>query len=102
VLDRGVEVGHATIFRWIQAYAVELEKRIRPHLRADEKSVWVFPPPLRFLREAARGNGTSEKITIDKSGPYRSLTTSLRAETPPWQLSGNWLRVSIGVGAGSL
>ena len=32
LLDRGVEVDHATLFRWIQAYAVELEKRIRPHL----------------------------------------------------------------------
>jgi transposase, IS6 family len=31
--DRGLEVDHTTIYRWIQAYAVELEKRIRPHLR---------------------------------------------------------------------
>ena len=31
--DRGVTVDHTTIFRWIQAYAAELEKRIRPHLR---------------------------------------------------------------------
>jgi transposase-like protein len=30
LLDRGVEVDHTTIFRWIQAYATELEKRIRP------------------------------------------------------------------------
>src|SRR4051812_24293722 len=44
--DRGVEVDHTTIFRWIQAYAPELEKRIRPHLRTcngpwrvDETSV---------------------------------------------------------------
>jgi transposase, IS6 family len=33
LLDRGVEVDHTTIFRWIQAYAVELEKRFQPHLR---------------------------------------------------------------------
>src|SRR3982751_4457431 len=32
--DRGVAVDHTTIFRWIQAYAPKLEKRIRPHLRA--------------------------------------------------------------------
>ena len=31
--DRGVEVDHTTLFRWIQAYAPELEKRIRPHLQ---------------------------------------------------------------------
>src|SRR3954452_24657074 len=38
LLDRGVEVDHTTIFRWIQAYAAELEKRIRPHLRSSNGS----------------------------------------------------------------
>jgi transposase, IS6 family len=36
--DRGVVVDHTTIFRWIQAYAAELEKRIRPHLRPTNGS----------------------------------------------------------------
>src|SRR6202021_2829046 len=38
LLDRGVEVDHTTIFRWIQAYAAELEKRIRPYLRMSNGS----------------------------------------------------------------
>ena len=38
LLDRGVDVDHTTIFRWIQAYAEELEKRIRPHLRMSNGS----------------------------------------------------------------
>ena len=36
--DCGVVVDHTTVFRWIQAYAPELEKRIRPHLRASNGS----------------------------------------------------------------
>ena len=36
--DRGVDVDHTTVFRWIQAYAPELEKRIRPHLRPSNGS----------------------------------------------------------------
>jgi transposase, IS6 family len=36
--DRGVSVDHTTIFRWIQAYAAALEKRIRPHLRPTNGS----------------------------------------------------------------
>jgi transposase, IS6 family len=36
--DRGVSVDHTTIFRWIQAYGAELEKRIRPHLRPSNGS----------------------------------------------------------------
>ena len=31
--DRGVVVDHTTLFRWVQAYAATLERRIRPHLR---------------------------------------------------------------------
>jgi IS6 family transposase len=36
--DRGVEVDHTSLFRWIQAYAAELEKRIRLHLRLSNGS----------------------------------------------------------------
>ena len=38
LLDRGVEVDHTTMSRWIQAYAVDLERRIRPHLRKSNGS----------------------------------------------------------------
>ena len=31
--ERGLSIDHTTIYRWVQAYAPELEKRIRPHLR---------------------------------------------------------------------
>jgi transposase, IS6 family len=52
--DRGITVDHTTLFRWIQVYAPELDKRIRPHLqmtngswRVDEtylrvKGEWVY------------------------------------------------------------
>jgi transposase-like protein len=54
MLERGMQVDHTTIFRWVQRYAPELEKRCRPHLKActdswkvDEtyikvKKVWVY------------------------------------------------------------
>ncbi len=38
LLDRGVAVDHTTNFWWIQAFAAELEKRIRPHLRMSSGS----------------------------------------------------------------
>jgi len=34
--ERGVAVDHTTVFRWIQAYAPEIEKRIRPHLCSSD------------------------------------------------------------------
>src|SRR5215207_3030153 len=48
--DRGVEVDHTTLFRWIQAYAAELEKRIRPHLHRSNGS-W------RVRRDIRQGEG---------------------------------------------
>src|SRR5450631_1598624 len=54
MLERGLHVDHTTIYRWIQRYAPELEKRCRPHLKAcndswkvDEtyikiKKVWTY------------------------------------------------------------
>ena len=52
--ERELHVDHTTIYRWVQHYAPELEKRCRPHLnitndswRVDEtyvkvKKVWVY------------------------------------------------------------
>lgn len=52
--ERGLTVDHRTIYRWVQRYAPEREKRCRPHLKAcndswkvDEtyirvKKVWVY------------------------------------------------------------
>lgn len=31
--ERGVEVDYTTIYRWVQSYAPELERRVRPHLQ---------------------------------------------------------------------
>jgi transposase, IS6 family len=52
--ERGLPIDHTTIYRWVQRYAPELEKRCRPHLktcndswRVDEtyikvKKVWTY------------------------------------------------------------
>src|ERR1700693_6181255 len=36
--ERGVEVDASCIWRWVQAYAPELNKRCRPHLKPTNKS----------------------------------------------------------------
>ena len=38
MLERGLPIDHTTIFRWVQQYAPELEKRCRPHLKARTDS----------------------------------------------------------------
>jgi transposase, IS6 family len=39
--ERGLSLDHTTIYRWVQAYAPELEKRIRPHLKLTNDSYRV-------------------------------------------------------------
>ena len=36
--DRGVEMAHTTVFRWVLTYAPEIDKRIRPYLRLSNGS----------------------------------------------------------------
>src|SRR3712207_7151695 len=80
--DRGVAVDHTTLFRWIQAYAPELEKRIRPHLhrsngswRGDEtyvkgKGRWTYlyraggsrGETIDFLLSAKRGAAGAQRF----------------------------------------
>jgi transposase, IS6 family len=38
MLERGLHVDHTTIYRWVQHYAPELEKRCRPHLKTTNDS----------------------------------------------------------------
>jgi IS6 family transposase len=54
MLERGLPINHTTIYRWVQRYVPELEKRCRPHLipwndswKVDEtsikvKKVWTY------------------------------------------------------------
>ena len=36
--DRGLTVDHTTVYRWVQTYAPELDKRCRPHLKPTNDS----------------------------------------------------------------
>src|SRR6186997_384935 len=74
LLDRGVEVDHTTIFRWIQAYAAELEKRIRPHLRTSNGSWRVDETYVRvkgrwtYLYRAVDSRGQTIDFLLGEAG----------------------------------
>ena len=38
VNERGMEVDHTTIYRWVQEYSPEIDKRVRPYLRSTNDS----------------------------------------------------------------
>src|SRR6266536_90929 len=82
--ERGLQVDHTTIYRWVQHYAPELEPRCRPHLKAcndswrvDEtyikvKKVWVYlyravdsqGNTLEFLLSATRDAQAAKRFFV--------------------------------------
>ena len=41
MLARGVQVNHTTIYRWVQAYGPELDKRCRRYLKPTKPQFWL-------------------------------------------------------------
>ena len=73
--DRGVVVDHTTIFRWVQAYAAELEKRIRPHLRPTNGSWRVDETYIRV-----KGRWTYLYRAVDSHGQTIDFLLSVKRD----------------------
>ena len=88
---RCVAVDHTTVFRWIQAYAPELGKRIRPHLRLSNGSSRVDETYVRargrctHLYRAVGGRGRTIDLLLsakrDAEAAKRFLT-AVRSRRP--------------------
>jgi transposase, IS6 family len=106
--ERGVSVDHTTIFRWVQHYAPELDKRCRPHLnstndsyRVDEtyikiKKQWYYlyraidstGATLDFMLSAMRDADAAERffrqvLQASHTLPPRVITVDKHAAYPP-------------------
>jgi transposase-like protein len=106
--DRGVSVDHTTVFRWVQCYAPELEKRCRTRLkgtndsyRVDEtyikvKKQWCYlyravdseGSTLDFILRATRDAKAAERFfrKVLRAGhtvPPRVITVDQNAAYPP-------------------
>jgi len=51
MMERGLSVDHTSIYRWVQHYAPELEKRCRPHLKAATDSWKVDETYIKVKKE---------------------------------------------------
>ena len=89
MLERGLHVDHTTIFRWVQQYAPELEKRCRPHLkpttdswRVDETYIKVCKVWMYLYRAVDSEGNTLEFLlspTRDAEAAKRFLCKALHA-----------------------
>lgn len=88
--ERGLEVEHSTVFRWVQRYAPEINKRIRPHLkmsgtsyRVDETYIKVGKS-CKYLYHAVDKEGQTVELMLsakrDVSAAKRFFKKLMRAE----------------------
>ena len=88
--ERGLSVDHSTVFRWVQRYAPEINKRIRPHLkmsgtsyRIDETYVKVGKS-WKYLYRALDKEGQTIEFLLtanrDISAAKRNFKKMMRAD----------------------
>ena len=88
--ERGIDVDHSTVFRWVQRYAPEINKRIRHHLkmsgtsyRVDETYIKVGKS-CKYLYRAVDKEGQTIEFMLsakrDVSAAKRFFKKMMRAE----------------------
>ena len=88
--ERGLDVDHSTVFRWVQRYAPEVNKRIRQHLkmsgasfRVDETYIKVGKT-CKYLYRAVDKEGQTIEFMLsakrDVSAAKRFFKKMMRAE----------------------
>jgi transposase-like protein len=88
--ERGLEVDHLTVFRWVQRYAPEINKRVRPYLkmsgtsyRLDETYIKVGKT-CKYLYRAVDKDGQTIEFMLsakrDVSAAKRFFKKLMRAE----------------------
>src|ERR1700761_263194 len=91
--ERGIAVDHVTLWRWVQRYAPELEKRLRKRLKATNDSWRVDETYVRvkgqwrYLYRAVDSTGATIDFLLsakrDAAAAERFLTKALGGENHP-------------------
>jgi transposase-like protein len=95
VNERGMDVHHTTVFRWVQEYAPEIDKRCRPHLRptndswrVDETYIEVKGKPKYLYRAVdSAGNTLDFLLTAKRDAAaakrfFRKTLKAIHVQTP--------------------
>jgi IS6 family transposase len=91
--ERGLSIDASCIWRWVQAYAPELDKRCRPHLKTTNKSYRVDETYIkvkgqdRYLYRAVDSTGQTIDFLLtakrDAAGAKRFFRKALQAAGNP-------------------
>jgi transposase, IS6 family len=93
LVERGLSVDHVTVWRWVQRYAPEIQRRLRPRLRPTNDSWRVDETYIRvkgkwvYLYRAVDSSGATIDFLLsakrDAAAAERFLAKALRGENHP-------------------
>jgi len=75
VRERGLSVDHVTVWRWVQHFAPEIDRRFRPHLKPTNKSWRVDETYIRV-----KGKWTYLYRAVDSAGASIDFLLSARRD----------------------
>jgi len=75
VRERGLSVDHVTVWRWVQHFAPEIDRRLRPHLKPTNKSWRVDETYIRV-----KGKWTYLYRAVDSAGASIDFLLSARRD----------------------
>ena len=95
VNERGLDIHHTTVFRWVQEYSPEIDKRCRPHLkltndswRVDETYILVKGKQ-KYLYRAVDSQGntldfllTAKRDALAAKRFFRKTLKAIHTQTP--------------------
>ena len=91
--ERGLSVDHVTVWRWVQRYGPEIDRRLRPHLKATNRSWRVDETYIRvkgkwsYLYRAVDSTGASIDFLLsarrDAAAAKRFFQKALRSPNHP-------------------
>ena len=88
VNERGVDVDHTTVFRWVQQYGPELDRRCRPHLHATNDSWRVDETYIKvkgkqkYLYRAVDSHGNTLDFLLTAKRFFRKALKAVHTQTP--------------------
>jgi transposase-like protein len=86
LVERGLDIDHTTVWRWVQRYAPELEERTRPHLKPTNKSWRVDETYVRvkgrwFYLYRAIDSGINDRL-FSVSATFRRCGQGVVCQSP--------------------
>jgi transposase-like protein len=73
--ERGLDVDHSTVFRWVQRYAPEVNKRVRQHLQMSGTSARVdikVGKACKYLYRAVDKEGSAIEFMLSAKRDVRA------------------------------